>query len=112
MPAGQCLFPDSVKQAKVGRRMVGHLNGSRAATPLAMMIAGSRRYLEGRPLDRDAQRYSVSRTPVREALRQLATAGPIEIRPRRSAVVASVTPDQLEDLFEDISMLADNPSIM
>lgn len=46
-----------------------------------------------------AQRYSVSRTPVREALRQLATTGLIEIRPRRSAVVASVTPDQLEDLF-------------
>lgn len=46
-----------------------------------------------------AQRYSVSRTPVREALRQLATTGLIEIRPRRSAVVASVTPAQLEELF-------------
>lgn len=46
-----------------------------------------------------AQRYSVSRTPVREALRQLATTGLIEVRPRRSAVVASVTPDQLEELF-------------
>ena len=46
-----------------------------------------------------AQRYAVSRTPVREALRQLATTGLIEIRPRRSAVVASVTPAQLEDLF-------------
>ncbi len=46
-----------------------------------------------------AQRYSVSRTPVREALRQLATTGLIEMRPRRSAVVASVTPAQLEDLF-------------
>src|SRR3546814_14016007 len=46
-----------------------------------------------------AQRYSVSRTPVREALRQLATTGLIEMRPRRSAVVASVTPGQLEELF-------------
>lgn len=46
-----------------------------------------------------AQRYSVSRTPVREALRQLATTGLIEMRPRRSAVVARVTPAQLEDLF-------------
>lgn len=46
-----------------------------------------------------AQRYSVSRTPVREALRQLATTGLIEIRPRRSAVVANVTPAQLEELF-------------
>jgi len=46
-----------------------------------------------------AQRYSVSRTPVREALRQLATTGLIEIRPRRGAIVASVTPAQLEELF-------------
>ncbi|HEX7873424.1 MAG TPA: GntR family transcriptional regulator, partial [Sphingobium sp.] len=46
-----------------------------------------------------AQRYSVSRTPVREALRQLAATGLIEVRPRRGAIVAEVTPKQLEDLF-------------
>lgn len=46
-----------------------------------------------------AQRYNVSRTPVREALRQLATTGLIEIRPRRGAIVARVTPAQLEELF-------------
>lgn len=46
-----------------------------------------------------AQRYAVSRTPVREALRQLAATGLIEVRPRRGAIVAEVTPDQLEDLF-------------
>ena len=46
-----------------------------------------------------AQRYEVSRTPVREALRQLATTGLIEIRPRRGAIVTRVTPEQLEELF-------------
>ena len=46
-----------------------------------------------------AQRYDVSRTPVREALRQLATTGLIEIRPRRGAIVSRVTPAQLEELF-------------
>jgi DNA-binding GntR family transcriptional regulator len=46
-----------------------------------------------------AQRYDVSRTPVREALRQLATTGLIEIRPRRGAIVSQVTPAQLEELF-------------
>lgn len=46
-----------------------------------------------------AQRYDVSRTPVREALRQLATTGLIEIRPRRGAIVTRVTPAQLEELF-------------
>jgi DNA-binding GntR family transcriptional regulator len=46
-----------------------------------------------------AQRYGVSRTPVREALRQLAATGLIEIRPRRGAAVARTTPAQLEALF-------------
>ena len=46
-----------------------------------------------------AERYGVSRTPVREALRQLATSGLIEMRPRRGAVVASVTRERLSELF-------------
>jgi DNA-binding GntR family transcriptional regulator len=46
-----------------------------------------------------AARFSVSRTPVREALRQLAMTGLIEIRPRRGAFVSEVSPAQLEELF-------------
>jgi DNA-binding GntR family transcriptional regulator len=46
-----------------------------------------------------ALRYGVSRTPVREALRQLGATGLIETRPRRGATVAHVTPEQLEMLF-------------
>jgi DNA-binding GntR family transcriptional regulator len=46
-----------------------------------------------------ADRYEVSRTPVREALRQLATSGLIEMRPHRGAVVAAVTRERLEALF-------------
>lgn len=46
-----------------------------------------------------AQRYRVSRTPVREAIRQLTTTGLIEVRPRRGAIVSRVTPEQLETLF-------------
>lgn len=46
-----------------------------------------------------AQRYAVSRTPVREALRQLATTGLIDVRPRRGAIVRQVTPAELEELF-------------
>ena len=46
-----------------------------------------------------AARYEVSRTPVREAIRQLAATGLIEVRPRRSAVVAAMTVEQLESLF-------------
>jgi DNA-binding GntR family transcriptional regulator len=46
-----------------------------------------------------ARRFGVSRTPVREALRQVAASGVIEVRPRRGAIVAAVTPDELETMF-------------
>lgn len=46
-----------------------------------------------------AERYGVSRTPVREALRHLAVTGLIEARPRRGAAVAKVSSEQLEELF-------------
>jgi DNA-binding GntR family transcriptional regulator len=47
-----------------------------------------------------ADRYGVSRTPVREALRQLAASGLVEIRPRRGVVVAQLTPQRIGDMFE------------
>jgi len=46
-----------------------------------------------------AGQHGVSRTPVREALRQLAMSGLIDMRPRKGAIVSKVTPEQLESLF-------------
>ena len=46
-----------------------------------------------------AQQHGVSRTPVREALRQLTTSGLIDMRPRKGAVVSRTTPEQVEKLF-------------
>jgi DNA-binding GntR family transcriptional regulator len=47
-----------------------------------------------------AERFSVSRTPLREALFQLASVGIIEMTPRRGSVVTEVTPHQLFEMFE------------
>ena len=44
--------------------------------------------------------FGVSRTPLREALIQLAYLGLIELRPRRGAVVAQLAPQQLIEMFE------------
>lgn len=52
-----------------------------------------------------AERFGVSRTPVREALNQLATAGMVEIRPRRGAVVAEIGPRRLVEMFEVMAEL-------
>ncbi|GJE57590.1 MULTISPECIES: GntR family transcriptional regulator [Methylobacterium] len=47
-----------------------------------------------------ADRFGASRTPVREALRQLAFNGLVELRPRRGAVVMRTTPERIGDMFE------------
>jgi DNA-binding GntR family transcriptional regulator len=47
-----------------------------------------------------AARHGASRTPLREALIQLAADGLIEIRPRRGAVVCALEPQRLVEMFE------------
>ncbi len=52
-----------------------------------------------------ARRFSVSRTPVREALRQLAASGLIEARAHRGAVVAQPSIERLGGMFEAMAEL-------
>lgn len=52
-----------------------------------------------------AQQYGTSRTPVREALRQLSSNGLIEIRPHKGAVVAKLGIRELIELLEVIAEL-------
>jgi len=52
-----------------------------------------------------AERYGVSRTPIREALLQLSASGLIESRPRRGAVVAEIGPRKLMEMFDVMAEL-------
>ena len=52
-----------------------------------------------------ANEFEVSRTPVREALMQLSFSGLVEMRPRRGAVVAEVTPQRLLEMYEVMAEL-------
>jgi DNA-binding GntR family transcriptional regulator len=64
-------------------------------------------YEPGAQLDETelATEFEVSRTPVREALMQLASSGLIVLRPRRNAVVAEIGPHRLCEMFEVMAEL-------
>jgi DNA-binding GntR family transcriptional regulator len=52
-----------------------------------------------------ARRFSVSRTPVREAIRKLAASGLVDARPHRGAVVARPSQQRLAGMFEVMAEL-------
>ncbi len=64
-------------------------------------------YSPGMKLDETelADSFGVSRTPVREALIKLSSAGLVELRPRRGAVVTSIDPTRLFEMFEVMAEL-------
>src|ERR1700750_443494 len=61
----------------------------------------------GAPLDETdiARRFNVSRTPVREALRQLAASGLVDARAHRGAVVARPSIDRLTGMVRGMGGL-------
>lgn len=79
----------------------GLLLSERIRRALADEITGGQ-LLPGQQLDelQLGTRFGSSRTPVREALRQLAVAGLVEMRPRRGATVARLTAARIIEMFE------------
>ena len=55
----------------------------------------------GQRLDQNeiAEALNVSRSPVREALRTLAAEGLVQILPHRGAIVAELSPEELEEIY-------------
>ncbi len=50
-----------------------------------------------------AERFGVSRTPIREVLNQLSTSWLVELRPRRGAFVAHLSLEKLVEMFETMA---------
>jgi DNA-binding GntR family transcriptional regulator len=71
-----------------------------AAEIRAAILSG--RFAPGERLieDRLAEEFGVSRNPIREAMRTLASEGVIEVTARRGAVVASLSAEEAEELLE------------
>ncbi|MBL8572284.1 MAG: GntR family transcriptional regulator [Hyphomicrobiaceae bacterium] len=84
----------------------GITHAERLRTELAEEIARGR-LTPGTALDETslAERFGVSRTPVREALRELAAAGLIEYRPHRGAVVTALSAERVDEMFQVMAEL-------
>ncbi|MDD5285842.1 MAG: GntR family transcriptional regulator [Desulfuromonadaceae bacterium] len=52
-----------------------------------------------------AERYGISRTPIREAFRQLESEGYLSVIPRRGAVVKELSPKDVEEFYAIKSIL-------
>ena len=76
-----------------------------AETLEGMILDGT--FADGERLDEMqlAQRFSVSRTPLREALQRLALSGLVEQRPRRGVFVRQPGPVELLEMFEVMAEL-------
>ncbi|MDY0748050.1 GntR family transcriptional regulator [Paucibacter sp. R3-3] len=57
--------------------------------------------MPGQPLGQEdlAQRFGVSRVPIRDSLKQLAAEGLVDLAPYRGAVVAQLSLDELDELY-------------
>lgn len=80
-------------------------NGKTLSQTIADQLAEEivmRRILPGTRMDEQsiATRFGVSRSPVRDALRQLAVTRLVQYMPRRGFSAATIKPSELDELFE------------
>ncbi len=97
-------IPDPI--APPPRRAQRPTRAGALADSLAQSIAAGQ-LPPGTPLEEErlAAAHGVSRTPVREALRLLASTGLVEQRPRRGTVVSRPDPRRLAEMFQVMAEL-------
>ncbi|MDW6023224.1 GntR family transcriptional regulator [Mesorhizobium sp. BAC0120] len=90
-------------RADSSRKKAGSLGRDVGADLETQIVEG--RLAPGEKLDEIAlsNQYSVSRTPIREALRALAAKGLVDFQPRIGAIVAQPTVGEVMDLFEVVA---------
>ena len=81
------------------------LHESLVAPLREMILQGELRPGEKVPEEQLCERFGVSRTPIREALKVLAAEGVLQILPHRGAIVARITEGQIEELFPIMASL-------
>src|SRR5829696_5464504 len=52
-----------------------------------------------------SERFGISRTPLREAIKILATEGLLELLPNKGARVASISPEETDEVIEVVAGL-------
>jgi DNA-binding GntR family transcriptional regulator len=77
-------------------------NGSAALLPRLRELVLSGEYQHDVPLSevRLAEHFQVSRTPIREALKQLQVEGLVEIRPKVGTFIRQITRREIVEMFE------------
>lgn len=81
------------------------LHESLVAPVRAMILSGDLRPGEKVPEEQLCERFGVSRTPIREALKVLAAEGVLQIVPHRGAIVARITEEQISEMFPVMASL-------
>lgn len=81
------------------------LHESLVAPLREMILQGELKPGDKVPEEQLCERFGVSRTPIREALKVLAAEGVLQILPHRGAIVARITEEQVEELFPIMASL-------
>lgn len=99
------MIDSSLKSKKVSPILRSSLPTEVASGLRERIISGEIKEGEQLRQDQIASWFQVSRIPVREALRQLEAEGLVTIIPHHGAVVSSLSPEEIRELFELRSVL-------